>query len=182
MQWKRLKKLMTDEGTTRYGNFWLKNGLLYLKTLRFGQEFHRFWLPPEQRKEVFHGSATSLWLAIWVKLTHWGKLGNYWPKIDRAVTCYARACKSCQTRKPDWGRKKVSRRLHKWADCSNELVSKFLALLCFTAEVTWQVFALLRLSHQMSVPYQQQANGLGLSRKSKSHPRIDLSAYVVIDP
>ncbi|KAI9557178.1 pol polyprotein [Daphnia sinensis] len=47
---------------------------------------------------------------------------------------------------------------------------------CFTAEVTREVLALLRLSHRMTVPYHQQANGL-VERKNKTLATM-LAMYV----
>ena len=47
---------------------------------------------------------------------------------------------------------------------------------CFSAEVTREVFALLRLSHRMAVPYHQQANGL-VERLNKTLATM-LSMYV----
>ncbi|KZR99635.1 Uncharacterized protein APZ42_004425 [Daphnia magna] len=74
------------DGQDRYGNFMLKEDLLYLRTFRFGQESDRLCVPPERRKEALY----------WV----------HDEPTAGAVTRYIQSCKSCQTRKPDQRKKK----------------------------------------------------------------------------
>ncbi|KZS10201.1 Uncharacterized protein APZ42_025383 [Daphnia magna] len=189
--------------------------LLYLRKIRFG-----LCVPPERWNEALswiHDEPTAWHLGKTKTLERaWQRI--YWPKMDSAVTRYVQSCKSCQTRKPDQGKKKRlmeitqvggpferigidvlglfprSRNgntnivvavdyLTKWvesralADAMARQIAKFFVEdvvvrhefprkltsdqgKCFTAEVTREVLALLRLSHRMTVPYHLQANGL----------------------
>ncbi|KZR96601.1 putative KRAB-A domain-containing protein 2, partial [Daphnia magna] len=235
-QWRWIKQVMIKNGSTQYGNFMLKDGLLYLRTIRFGQEFDRLCVPPERRKEALswvHDEPTAGHLGQ-TKTLERARHRFYWPKMDRAVTRYVQSCKSCQTRKPDQGKKKGlieitqvggpferigidvlgpfprSRNgntnivvavdyLTKWVearalpDATARQIAKFFVEdvvvrhgfpreltsdqgKCFTAEVTREVLALLRLSHRMTVPYHQQANGL-VERQNKTLATM-LAMYV----
>ncbi|KZS05414.1 Uncharacterized protein APZ42_031436 [Daphnia magna] len=107
-QWRWIKQVMIKNGSTQNGNFMLKEDLLYLRTIRFGQEFDRLCVPPKSRKEALswvHDEPTAkhLWQT---KTLERARNRFFWPKIDRAVTPYVQSCKSCHTRKPDQGKKK----------------------------------------------------------------------------
>ncbi|KZS07750.1 Uncharacterized protein APZ42_028457 [Daphnia magna] len=107
-QWRWIKQVMGKNGTTQYGNFMMKEGLLYLRTIRFGQEFDRLCVPPERWKEALswvHDEPTARHLGQGKTLEK-ARQRFYWPKMDIAVTRYVQSGKSCQTRKPDQGKPK----------------------------------------------------------------------------
>ncbi|KZS06492.1 Uncharacterized protein APZ42_030038 [Daphnia magna] len=182
-QWRWIKQVMIKNGSTQYENFMLKEGLLYLRTIRFGQEFDRLCVPSERRKEALswvHDEPTAGHLGQ-TKTLKRARKRFYWPKMDRAVTRYVQSCKSCQTRKPDQGKKKGLMEITQVGDPSS--VSALMSLArsrdhekgTQTSLWRWTVYEMGRsqrlagcygptnrkiLRRGRSVPYHQQANGL----------------------
>ncbi|KZS03107.1 Uncharacterized protein APZ42_034226 [Daphnia magna] len=142
-QWRRIKQVMIKNDSTQYGDFMLKEDLLYLRTIRFGQEFDRICVPPERRKEALS----------WV--------------YDEPTTGqggYPLCLKLQELSDPEAGSRK-----EEGADGDNtDVVARhgFPRELtsdqgkCFTSKVNRELLVLLRLSHCMTVPYHQQVNGL----------------------
>ncbi|KZR97023.1 Uncharacterized protein APZ42_008322, partial [Daphnia magna] len=48
-KWRWIKQVISKNGTTHNGNFMMKEGLLYRRTIRFGQEFDHQCVPPDRQ-------------------------------------------------------------------------------------------------------------------------------------